>query len=671
MADDIVVVGSKRNATMRTFAVQVDRITDIQPSLFPGSEALVVASTSLASTYRGAGRDRMFIRGIADSGFSSSTQAVAGLYLGDLRVGYSAPDPGLRLFDVATVEVLQGPQGTLYGSGALGGIVRIEPNRAVAGRWEGSVGGGPIVTAGGGAGADLNGVLNLPLGQRSAIRAVGYAQREGGFIDRPGVGSNANGATTLGGRLSAMTRIGEGWSADLTAIAQRIHGDDSHTVAVENTPTGVGSTAQEPYRSRYGAAHVVIAGRIGDADVRSSTGVTDQCLTERLEEGLVGAAPLSGLRTERMFVHETRIGRTADDGAGWVAGVAAARVVARFAQRDDLPVAMIREQLRTTTLDMGLYGEGAVRVAPGTLLGGGLRFSVISSASHPYVEPGFITPEPGVRRRDVRLIPSFSVVQDLAPGLTAFARYQEGFRPLSASSRLHLPGAGQGDRLRSTELGVRMARRRLSGSIGVIRSDWSDIQSDRTPSATFFANELGDAKIISLAAAAIWRPIGALTLNGSVLYNHVRLDLPPPFSGLPRPSGPRGPPRPFPWWVQYRLLSRLPNVAATTARVSATIRAPTTGSITAGLTVWGRYESWSPSALGPLEFATQPGYVRTGLNLDVTQRASTLSLSIDNLTDAQALRFVAEPSLTTAREQPTPLRPITFRIAFTRRFRAD
>ncbi|WP_432490608.1 TonB-dependent receptor plug domain-containing protein, partial [Flavonifractor plautii] len=72
--------------------------------------------------------NKLFIRGIADSSFSGPTQSPVGQYFGDMRTTYSGPDPDLKLVDMQSVEILEGPQGTLYGSGALGGIVLLRPS---------------------------------------------------------------------------------------------------------------------------------------------------------------------------------------------------------------------------------------------------------------------------------------------------------------------------------------------------------------------------------------------------------------------------------------------------------------------------------------------------------------------------------------------------------------
>jgi hypothetical protein len=84
---------------------------------------------SLSATALGPGRNKLFVRGIADSSFSGHSQATLGEYLGEARINYDAPDPGLLLYDVKQVELLKGPQGTLYGGGTLAGVLRIEPMR--------------------------------------------------------------------------------------------------------------------------------------------------------------------------------------------------------------------------------------------------------------------------------------------------------------------------------------------------------------------------------------------------------------------------------------------------------------------------------------------------------------------------------------------------------------
>src|SRR3546814_15868348 len=69
-----------------------------------GTASLIFRVASLSSTHAGTGRNKLFIRAIADSGVAGPTQATTGQYLGDMRLNYPAPDPDLRLFDMQGVE---------------------------------------------------------------------------------------------------------------------------------------------------------------------------------------------------------------------------------------------------------------------------------------------------------------------------------------------------------------------------------------------------------------------------------------------------------------------------------------------------------------------------------------------------------------------------------------
>lgn len=128
--DEIIVTASKVDIPYASYA-GVATVLDGDDLAFGGErgmDSILSRMATLSSTHLGSGRNKLFIRGIADSSFTGPTQSTVGQYLGDIRLSYNAPDPDLRLYDVANVEVLEGPQGTLYGAGSLGGIIRVVPN---------------------------------------------------------------------------------------------------------------------------------------------------------------------------------------------------------------------------------------------------------------------------------------------------------------------------------------------------------------------------------------------------------------------------------------------------------------------------------------------------------------------------------------------------------------
>ena len=127
---DIIVTGSKTGTRFDRYAGTASVLGGGDFTLGEqgrGSDALVERLPTFASTHLGSGRNKLFIRGVADSSFNGPSQAVVGEYLGEVRLNYNAPDPDISLYDVRAVEVIEGPQGTLYGAGALGGVVRIVP----------------------------------------------------------------------------------------------------------------------------------------------------------------------------------------------------------------------------------------------------------------------------------------------------------------------------------------------------------------------------------------------------------------------------------------------------------------------------------------------------------------------------------------------------------------
>src|SRR3546814_5454275 len=92
--------------------------------------------------------------------------------------------------DVARIEVLRGPQGTLYGASSLGGVVKFVTNRPDPGAFEGRVRATAESTDGGDMSWMGQALVNLPLSDKAAIRASGFYRSYGGYIDSIGTGGS-------------------------------------------------------------------------------------------------------------------------------------------------------------------------------------------------------------------------------------------------------------------------------------------------------------------------------------------------------------------------------------------------------------------------------------------------------------------------------------------------
>src|SRR5690606_37210518 len=111
----IIVTASKRDTRLSDYPGAVNLLDGAELAFGGerGTESILSRLASVSSTHLGAGRNKLFIRGIADSSFTGPTQATVGQYLRDVGLTYNAPDPAWQLYDIASVEVLEGPQGTL------------------------------------------------------------------------------------------------------------------------------------------------------------------------------------------------------------------------------------------------------------------------------------------------------------------------------------------------------------------------------------------------------------------------------------------------------------------------------------------------------------------------------------------------------------------------------
>ncbi|WP_067733469.1 TonB-dependent receptor [Novosphingobium naphthalenivorans] len=183
----IVVTAQKRTENVLDVPVS---ISVIDSSLIKKTHATdytdlsrLVPGLSL-NNFGNSGMTRIALRGIA----SSSGSATVGVYLDDVSLTFpnqfftGATLP--RMFDIERIEVLRGPQGTLYGDSSLGGTLRFITNKPKLGYAEGEASGEVSSTEGGGTNYKLNGAISVPLGQHAALRIAGETGYQSGFIDR-------------------------------------------------------------------------------------------------------------------------------------------------------------------------------------------------------------------------------------------------------------------------------------------------------------------------------------------------------------------------------------------------------------------------------------------------------------------------------------------------------
>jgi iron complex outermembrane recepter protein len=187
---EIVITATKRESTVQDTPISVTAISaaDIASKGLTDFNSLAQTVPGIAMRTAGPGQTEFEMRGLNSAGGNTS---VVGFYFDETalsspasaQLGKVVIDP--NLYDLNRVEILRGPQGTLYGASSMGGTVKLVPNAPQLGQFLAS--GETVVSetgSGGGTNFTQNGMVNLPLGENVALRIVGSSDSQSGWLNR-------------------------------------------------------------------------------------------------------------------------------------------------------------------------------------------------------------------------------------------------------------------------------------------------------------------------------------------------------------------------------------------------------------------------------------------------------------------------------------------------------
>ena len=347
--EDVIVTAQKRAQTLlevpQSVSVLSGELLERQQAKTFLDYAKLIPGLNVTQTVPG--QSRLVLRGIN----TGSVGSTVGVYVDDIPYGQSGSLANGAIlagdfdtFDVARVEVLRGPQGTLYGANSLGGVLKYVTTAPKLGVFEGRGQAGVETTRNGGTGYLANLVLNAPLGEVFAVRASGFYHKTAGYIDAAGInGTDIDKAETYGGRASLLFQPSDAFSVRLLGLAQNIRVDapsafeaDPLTLQPVNPITGTAVSQSQPLEyERYNEFHNVdyrlYSGTIdwnlgGIGDLTSVTSYSTQL------ERQVGDLSTNAARGTVAAVYST------------AAGVPAANVGAAF--RNDVSVYKLTQELR-------------------------------------------------------------------------------------------------------------------------------------------------------------------------------------------------------------------------------------------------------------------------------------------------------------------------------------
>lgn len=241
---EVVVTAQRRTENIQDVPITIQAISGEQLTQLnvSGFDDLLKYTPNVTFSGNGPGTGNIFIRGLGGIGSGNQSQSTTAafpnvaLYLDDQSMTFPARNNDVYVVDMERIEVLEGPQGTLFGGSAQAGIIRYITNKPNLNATSGEFNAGYGTTAGGDPNSKLNAVLNLPIIDGVfGIRAVLFNDHQGGYISNvpstisyaPGTAAGATGVSasnasvlcnncntvdTQGFRLSALWKMNDNWN---------------------------------------------------------------------------------------------------------------------------------------------------------------------------------------------------------------------------------------------------------------------------------------------------------------------------------------------------------------------------------------------------------------------------------------------------------------------------
>ncbi|WP_242138308.1 TonB-dependent receptor [Sphingomonas sp. TREG-RG-20F-R18-01] len=284
---DIIVTAQKRDENIQNVPISIQalgtrKLDQLNVTSFADYSQLL---PSVAFQSSQPGVTTIYMRGVASGGDGNHSGSLpsVGVYLDEQPVTTIGGTPDIHIYDVARIESLAGPQGTLYGASSEAGTIRIITNKPDVGSFYGRVDAEANTVKSGGQGGRLEGMLNIPLSTQAALRVVGFYQHDAGYIDnvagtRSFIGGiTANNAAYVkkdyndsdiwGGRAALKIDLDDNWTVTPTVLyqEQRNHGSFGYDPKVGDLQ--VQHFFPEYRRDRYVQAALTIQGKVGNWDV--------------------------------------------------------------------------------------------------------------------------------------------------------------------------------------------------------------------------------------------------------------------------------------------------------------------------------------------------------------------------------------------------------------------
>jgi len=501
------------------------------------------------------GRSNLAIRGITTG--PATGNPVVGYTVDDIPFGSSAGlaglfgiAPDLDPSELERIEVLRGPQGTLYGASSMGGLLKyvtVDPSTA---RVSGTVAADMHTIDGGhGPGYNVRGSINTPLGETLAVRASAFTREDAGYIDNVVTGeAGVNKSEVVGARLSALWRPSDGLSVKLSALYQ-----STKTFGTSDVDVRLGGFLQSnqfgtgPSAAKNQVYSAIVTDQIGRSELTSLSSYTLSANFDTLDYSATGLnflwpsvygvdSTASVLRQDystRKFTQEVRLTTPLLERLDWLVGAFYTHEHTPYMIRTwaTLPAdgTVIGEPILWN--DTQIFSEYAAftdltaRFTDQFNVQLGARWSSNQQLLHhrqwTFDQPQGVFSDPSSTDHSVTylLTPQYKI----SPEHMVYARIATGYRPGGPNvvcgnqdGGFNIPCQYSADKTTNYELGAKgnFLGRTVSYDVSVYDIDWKDIQVVQiVPLGTFnYTANASRARSRGLEVSFESRPLDGLTL---------------------------------------------------------------------------------------------------------------------------------------------------------------
>jgi iron complex outermembrane recepter protein len=567
---EVIVTATRRSESIQNVPSQVTALTagvlDQINARDLNDFAGFVPGLSFAST--GPSTNLLVIRGITTG---SQLSSATGVYLDDIPLGASTSNGvgyqslNINAFDLNRIEVLNGPQGTLYGATSLGGTIKYIPNAPDLTSFGVDVGAQVAFTQHGHIDHAYTGMVNIPIADIAAIRVDGYQVYDSGYAKDPIFGRDNQGwARSEGGRVALLLKPSDDLDIQLRASTQHIP-SESADVAFRDPKTrqptyGTYDQAYPTFQpSNYSLTLFSAAinydtpwaklSSITGLQTNNGTSLTDNSLTYNAALGGAFGIPLNDPfslyvnTTTKKFTQEFRIASHDSTTFQWLAGAFLSNEQTH--ETVDLldnatpagtffGISPFTSFLPSTYREYAAYADATIFFTKQLELGLGVRYSrqkqayaetvsgLLATGSAAVLTPPVATSDQSVMTYLIN--PKFHITDNVM----LYARAASGFRPGGPNFVLS-PGLGNPtynpDRLWSYELGEKatILDNRATLNFDIYDILWKDIQVTVNVGGVNQLENAGTARVTGAEMAFNYRVFSALTLGGSAAYTNARL----------------------------------------------------------------------------------------------------------------------------------------------------